>query len=106
MKIEPLIQREKHRCISNYKNYQKIQSNGNYQNEQGTFYTDTTFKKTLKDDVEFFSVKDKVAQKALENSDIPGMKDVIGEFKGQVMLMFTNMSPFKALTYSWQRTKS
>ncbi|ABX12277.1 50S ribosomal protein L10 [Nitrosopumilus maritimus] len=52
-------------------------------------------RKTLKDDVEFFSVKDKVAQKALENSDIPGMKDMIGEFKGQVMIMFTNMSPFK-----------
>ena len=52
-------------------------------------------RKTLKDDVEFFSIKDKVAQKALENSDIPGMKDMIGEFKGQVILMFTNMSPFK-----------
>jgi len=52
-------------------------------------------RKTLKDDVEFFSVKDKVAQKALENLDIPGIKDMIGEFKGQVMLMFTNMSPFK-----------
>ncbi len=52
-------------------------------------------RKNLKEDVEFFSIKDKVAQKALENSDIPGMKDMIGEFKGQVMLMFTNMSPFK-----------
>lgn len=52
-------------------------------------------RKTLKDDVEFFSIKDKVAQKALENSDIPGMKDMVGEFKGQIILMFTNMSPFK-----------
>ncbi len=52
-------------------------------------------RKTLKEDVEFFSIKDKVAQKALENLDIPGMKDMIGEFKGQIMLMFTNMSPFK-----------
>jgi len=52
-------------------------------------------RKTLKDDVEFFSIKDKVAQKALENSDIPGIKDMIGEFKGQIMLMFTDMSPFK-----------
>ena len=52
-------------------------------------------RKTLKDDVEFFSIKDKVAKKALENTDIPGMKDMIGEFKGQVMIMFTNMSPFK-----------
>ncbi|MBI1662354.1 MAG: 50S ribosomal protein L10 [Nitrosopumilus sp.] len=52
-------------------------------------------RKTLKEDVEFFSVKDKVAQKAIENLDIPGIKDMIGEFKGQIMLMFTNMSPFK-----------
>ncbi|AFS80263.1 acidic ribosomal protein P0 [Candidatus Nitrosopumilus koreensis AR1] len=52
-------------------------------------------RKTLKEDVEFFSIKDKVAQKALEKSDIPGMKDMVGEFKGQIMLMFTNMSPFK-----------
>ncbi|RMW39268.1 MAG: 50S ribosomal protein L10 [Nitrosopumilus sp.] len=52
-------------------------------------------RKTLKGDVEFFSVKDKVAQKALENLEVPGIKDMIGEFKGQVMLMFTNMSPFK-----------
>ena len=52
-------------------------------------------RKTLKEDVEFFSIKDKVAQKALENSDIPGMKEMIAEFKGQIMLMFTNMSPFK-----------
>ena len=52
-------------------------------------------RKVLKDDVEFFSIKDKVAKKALENTDIPGMKDMIGEFKGQVMIMFTNMSPFK-----------
>ncbi|MHA7734668.1 50S ribosomal protein L10 [Nitrosopumilus sp. S6] len=52
-------------------------------------------RKTLKEDVEFFSIKDKVAQKALENSDIPGMKEMIADFKGQIMLMFTNMSPFK-----------
>ena len=52
-------------------------------------------RKVLKDDVEFFSIKDKVAKKALENTDIPGMKDMIGEFKGQIMLMFTDMSPFK-----------
>jgi len=52
-------------------------------------------RKNLKDDVQFFCVKDKVAKKALQNSDIPGMKDMIGEFKGQVMILFTNMSPFK-----------
>ena len=52
-------------------------------------------RKTLKGDVEFVSIKDKVAQKALEQLDIPGIKDMIGELKGQVMFMFTNMSPFK-----------
>ena len=52
-------------------------------------------RKTLKGDVVFVSIKDKVAQKAFEQLDIPGIKDMIGELKGQVMFMFTNMSPFK-----------
>ncbi len=52
-------------------------------------------RKTLKGDVEFVSIKDKVAQKALEQLDIPGIKEMVGELKGQVMFMFTNMSPFK-----------
>jgi len=52
-------------------------------------------RKTLKGDVEFVSIKDKVAQKALEQLDIPGIKDMVGELKGQVMFMFTDMSPFK-----------
>ncbi len=52
-------------------------------------------RKALKDDVEFFSIKDKVAQKALENLDIPGIKDMAAELTGQCMFMFTNMSPFK-----------
>lgn len=52
-------------------------------------------RKTLKGEVEFVSIKDKVAQKAFEQLDIPGIKDMIGELKGQVMFMFTNMSPFK-----------
>ena len=52
-------------------------------------------RKTLKGEVEFVSIKDKVAQKALEGIDVPGIKDMVGEFTGQCMLMFTNMSPFK-----------
>ena len=52
-------------------------------------------RKILKDDVEFFSIKDKVAQKALERLDVPGIKDIVGELTGQCMFIFTNMSPFK-----------
>ena len=52
-------------------------------------------RKTLKGQVEFVSVKDKIAQKALEQLDIPGIKDMVGELKGQIMFMFTDMSPFK-----------
>jgi len=52
-------------------------------------------RKTLKGEVEFVCVKDKVAIKALESLDIPGIKDMVGELKGQLMFMFTNMSPFK-----------
>ena len=52
-------------------------------------------RKALKDDVEFVSIKDKVAQKALESLDVPGIKDMVGELTGQCMFMFTNMSPFK-----------
>ncbi len=52
-------------------------------------------RKTLKGDVEFVSIKDKVAQKALEKLDVPGIKDMIGELTGQCMFLFTNMSPFK-----------
>jgi len=52
-------------------------------------------RKILKDDVEFVSIKDKVAIKALEGIDVPGIKDMIEELSGQCMFMFTNMSPFK-----------
>jgi len=52
-------------------------------------------RKILKDDVEFVSIKDKVARKALEQIDVPGIKDIVGELSGQCMFMFTNMSPFK-----------
>ena len=52
-------------------------------------------RKTLKGQVEFVCVKDKVAVKALEKLDIPGIKDIIGDLKGQIMFIFTDMSPFK-----------
>lgn len=52
-------------------------------------------RKKLKGEVEFFSIKDKVAQKALEKVDIPGIKEMVGELTGQCLFMFTNMSPFK-----------
>jgi large subunit ribosomal protein L10 len=52
-------------------------------------------RKKLKGEVEFVSIKDKVAQKALEKVDIPGIKDMIEELTGQCLFMFTNMSPFK-----------
>ena len=52
-------------------------------------------RKTLKGEVEFVCGKDRVAKKALESSDIPGMKEFSTELKGQIMFIFTNMSPFK-----------
>jgi large subunit ribosomal protein L10 len=52
-------------------------------------------RKKLKDEVEFISIKDKVAKKALEKVDIPGIKDVISQLTGQCLFMLTNMSPFK-----------
>ncbi len=52
-------------------------------------------RKKLKGEVEFVSIKDKVAKKALEKVDVPGIKEMIGELTGQCIFMFTNMSPFK-----------
>ncbi len=52
-------------------------------------------RKTLKGQVEFVCVKDKIAAKAIETLDVPGIKDMIGDLKGQIMFIFTNMSPFK-----------
>ncbi len=52
-------------------------------------------RKTLKDDVEFFSIKDKIARRSLEKLELPGIKEIVQELKGQCMLLFTNMSPFK-----------
>ena len=52
-------------------------------------------RKKLKDQVEFVSIKDKVAKKALEKIDVPGIKKMIEEISGQCLFMLTNMSPFK-----------
>ncbi len=52
-------------------------------------------RKKLQDDVEFIAIKDKVAKKALEKVDIPGIKDIISQLTGQCLFMLTNMSPFK-----------
>ena len=52
-------------------------------------------RKKLKGEVEFFSIKDKVAKIALEKLDVPGIKEIIDDLTGQCLLMFTNMSPFK-----------
>ncbi len=52
-------------------------------------------RKKLKGEVEFVSIKDKIAQKALEKVDVPGIKEILGELTGQCLFMFTNMSPFK-----------
>lgn len=52
-------------------------------------------RKKLKGEVEFVSIKDKVAKKALEKIDVPGIKKTIEQLTGQCMFMFTNMSPFK-----------
>lgn len=52
-------------------------------------------RKILKKDVEFVSIKDKVAKKAFEGLDIPGIKEMISDLTEQCLFMFTNMSPFK-----------
>lgn len=52
-------------------------------------------RKKLKNDVQFVSIKDSVAKKALEKLDIPGIKGMIDHLTDQCMLLFTNMSPFK-----------
>ena len=54
-----------------------------------------SLRKKLKDEVEFVSIKDKVAQKALAKLDVPGIKNMIEKLTGQCLFMFTNMSPFK-----------
>ncbi len=52
-------------------------------------------RKKFKGEVEIISIKDKVAKKAFETLDIPGIKNMIDSLTGQCLFMFTNMSPFK-----------
>jgi large subunit ribosomal protein L10 len=52
-------------------------------------------RKTLAGEVLFFSIKDKVAKRALEKLDVAGIKDIADKLTGQCMFLFTNMSPFK-----------
>ncbi len=52
-------------------------------------------RKKFKGEVEILSIKDKVAKKALEKLDVPGIKDIVEKLTGQCLFMFTNMSPFK-----------
>ena len=52
-------------------------------------------RKKLRGDVRFYNVKDRVARKALGLLDVPGIKEMAGQLRGQCMLMFTDMSPFK-----------
>lgn len=52
-------------------------------------------RKTLSGEVLFFSIKDKVAKKAFEKLDIPGVKDIADKLTGQCMFLFTDMSPFR-----------
>ncbi len=52
-------------------------------------------RKKLKGEVEIISIKDRVAKKALEKVDIPGIKGIAEKLTGQCLFMLTNMSPFK-----------
>jgi large subunit ribosomal protein L10 len=52
-------------------------------------------RKKFKGEVEIISIKDKVAKKALEKLDVPGIKKMIDALTGQCLFMFTDMSPFK-----------
>ncbi len=52
-------------------------------------------RKKFKGEVEIIGIKDRVAKKALEKLDVPGIKKMIDNLTGQCLFMFTNMSPFK-----------
>ena len=54
-----------------------------------------TLRKILKGEVQFVNIKDRVAKKALENLDLPGIRGMAREIVGQCMLIFTDMSPFR-----------
>ena len=52
-------------------------------------------RKKLQGEVEIVSIKDRVAKKALEKLDMPGIEKLKDKLTGQCVFMFTNMSPFK-----------
>ncbi len=52
-------------------------------------------RKKLGNDVQIFSIKNKVAKKALQKLDVKGIEKIIEQLKGQCVFFFTNMSPFK-----------
>ena len=52
-------------------------------------------RKKFKGEVEIFSIKDKVAQRALASLKIPEVEKLASKLVGQCVLLFTNMSPFK-----------
>ena len=52
-------------------------------------------RKKFKGEVEIFSIKDKVAQKALSALKIPAIDKLAEKLVGQCVLMFTNVSPHK-----------
>jgi len=52
-------------------------------------------RKKLLGEVEFVSIKDKIAKKAFEKLDVPGAEKMKEMLTGQCVFMFTNMSPFK-----------
>ena len=52
-------------------------------------------RKKLGDDVKIFSIKNKIAKKALEKLDVKGIEKTVEQLKGQCLFLFTNMSPFK-----------
>ena len=52
-------------------------------------------RKKLGNDVQIFSIKNKIAKKALQKLDVKGIEKIIEQLKGQCVFFFTNMSPFK-----------
>ena len=54
----------------------------------------STLRKKL-NDTKIFSIKDRIAKKALINTSVQRITNIINGINGQCMLVFTNMSPFK-----------
>tara|TARA_B100001146_G_C16158237_1_gene424440 strand:- start:370 stop:1236 length:867 start_codon:yes stop_codon:yes gene_type:complete len=52
-------------------------------------------RKRLQEEVNVFSIKDKIAKLALKKTGIKGIEKLMEKLSGQCLLMFTNMSPFK-----------